>query len=248
MPTPPKDYSGLKMNYLTVVKRVADHIRPSGNRVIRWLCRCVCGKTVEKDAQDIAKWIKTGSRCKSCGCKKNEVLSKHFTLHGHTRANKGKPTREYYTFKAMHDRCYNENNDSYPNYGGRGIEVCNRWQKCNNGFKNFLQDMGPKPKGLTLERINTNGSYEPGNCKWATPKEQLNNTRLTIILEFNGLRLPLTSWAELLKVKEDTLRCRSIANWSDYRILATPIGEKLPKFYFHPHLTKLRHIVKEAAS
>lgn len=83
-------------------------------------------------------------------------------------------TRIYKTWTEMNYRCYNPNCKAYKNYGGRGIKVCKRWR---NSFENFCADMGDKPKGLTLERINNDRNYEPGNCKWATYKENLNNRR-----------------------------------------------------------------------
>ncbi len=94
-------------------------------------------------------------------------------IHGHV--GKANPSREYRSWNMMKNRCLCENHDSYPDYGGRGITICERWK---NSFVNFLQDMGPRPQGSSLDRIDVNGNYEPGNCRWATPQQQGRNTRI----------------------------------------------------------------------
>lgn len=91
-------------------------------------------------------------------------------------------TKEYFIWHAMRNRCSNPKNPNYRHYGGRGIIVCERWQ---NNFAAFLLDMGNKPDGMWIDRINVNGNYEPTNCKWATPKEQINNRRLKLIENFS---------------------------------------------------------------
>jgi hypothetical protein len=112
-------------------------------------------------------------RTKSCGClkKTNKIIKRRYK-HGYSNIN-GKRTPVYGSWFNMKQRCLNHNNPAYKNYGGRGITVCERWMK----FKNFLEDMGERPEGKTLDRIDNDGNYEPSNCKWSTPKEQANNTK-----------------------------------------------------------------------
>lgn len=124
-------------------------------------------------------------------------------------------------------RCTNPNNPQYSSYGGRGITVCDRWR---HSFENFLADMGPRPSDKhSIDRIDNDGNYEPGNCRWATQREQCRNKRSNRIIEFDGVRLPVVDWAERLGVPVEMLRGRIKQGWSDEAIIATPRQHSPPR-------------------
>jgi hypothetical protein len=131
-------------------------------------------------------------------------------------------TPEYGSWHAMIGRCTKPDNDCFEYYGGRGITVCDRWL---TSFENFLTDMGPKPSlHHTIERIDNNKGYEPGNCKWATLSEQARNRRDNVLLEHDEKVQCLAAWADDLGIKQTTLRMRLKRGWSAERILTTPVN------------------------
>lgn len=119
----------------------------------------------------------------------------------------------------MKQRCSNPKNPAYKYYGGRGIKVCERWKV----FDNFLSDMGERPTGMKLDRINNDGNYELSNCRWATHKEQCRNMSNNRLLTLNGVTKCIAEWAEFLKIKPQILYSRSKEGWSDKDILTRPI-------------------------
>jgi len=123
----------------------------------------------------------------------------------------------------MKERCENPHCKDYKNYGNRGIAVCHRWE---NSFENFLADMGECPKGMTIERINNNKGYSPDNCRWATRKEQNNNSRNNRIIEFKGQKETLTRWSELTGIHFKTLHTRLRDGWKIEEALTIPTIKK----------------------
>lgn len=145
-------------------------------------------------------------------------------VHGHARTGHRSP--EYVSWQAMLARCLDPRHKSFPNYGGRGIQVCSRWL---NSFADFYQDMGDRPTPTTsLEREDPNGDYEPGNCRWATPKEQGRNRRNNIRIAARGKVQAASEWAEDLGVTANSLYIRRRKGWSDADIINTPVKGRMP--------------------
>lgn len=174
-------------------------------KAVAWICSCTCGAT-----HTVTTTLLTQGLTRSCGCLQKELRHRGpNTRHRHTVGAKRSP--EHSSWSGMLERCLNPNNKLYPQYGGRGISICERWMT----FENFFEDMGHRPKGTTIDRYpNNDGHYEPGNCRWATAKEQARNTRATLFVEFNGRRTPLREVAEITGVKYMTLYQRLTNGWT----------------------------------
>lgn len=161
---------GKRFGRWTVLKWFPLYIRPNGNgqsRAVALLCRCDCGNEKMVDAASLR-----AGRSNSCGCLKKDRMVR-FRKHGDIGNNA--PSAEYISWGSMIQRCENPRQDKFRYYGGRGISVCQSWR---DSYEAFLNDVGRRPHpSMSIDRINNDGNYEPGNVRWATHKQQANNKR-----------------------------------------------------------------------
>lgn len=172
--------------------------------------RCFCGNLVIKDIRHVFR-----GETQSCGCFATEMRNKRHTTHGQAKTGLHTPT--YNTWTAMRRRC-----KVNPYYVRNGIQVCDRWLI----FENFFEDMGEKPDGLTLDRKDNKGNYDPINCRWATISEQQCNKSNNKIIVANGKRMCLSEWSRETGINRDTLKRRFQLGWTDDEIINTPVKQR----------------------
>lgn len=178
-----------------------------------WRLRCDCGKTTVAYASNV-----TSGNTRSCGCWALEVKA----ATGRSTATHGmRNSPEYQAWIDMRRRCEHARRKSFPTYGGRGIKVCARWRQS---FKSFLTDMGlrPSPKHSLDRYPDTNGDYEPTNCRWATAKQQTRNRRSNRIISYGGQNMTLAEAGERFGIRRDTIAARLKRGWSIERALSAP--------------------------
>jgi len=192
--------SGLQFGKLKIISFCESR---GGRR--HWNCQCECGGTRIVKTSDLRN-----GHVKSCGCL--VVVCK--PTHGLSRSP------EYTIWKSMRARCLNKKHKSFNRYGGRGILVCERWL---HSFQNFITDMGTRPlTGHSIERIDSNGNYEPSNCKWVAWGVQANNRSNNVTIEAFGERHTISEWAKIKNLRRDTIGARLKRGWSKEAAITTP--------------------------
>lgn len=190
------DLIGQTFGRLTVFGRA-----PRRKNHAYWLCRCACGREKEVYGSDLRH-----GKTKSCGCLARK--------HGESKS----PT--YLSWVGMRRRCIREDRPHWGDYGGRGIRICDRWES----YENFVADMGERPAGCTLDRIDNDGDYEPSNCRWATPSEQSRNRRSNRPITVDGETRTIVEWSELSGVHRSTIWRRLKRGWAPREAVFAPLA------------------------
>jgi hypothetical protein len=196
MGKPLRDLTGQVFGALTAL-----HVGPKTRKTSGawWQCQCTCGVLKSLPSTDLV-----AGKIRSCGCMHQELKAICSRTHGQTI------TKTYRIWLAMKNRCGNAKTSNFNNYGGRGISVCKEWLV----YENFVADMGLCNEGLSIERNDVNGNYEPSNCKWASRDEQANNTRSNVFIKHDGKRMTRTQWEKELGLGKTTIRARMRLGWS----------------------------------
>lgn len=209
------DLTDREFGYLRVV-RLSRKVKAPGHKTttyILWMCECVCGARVEVTGAN----LRSGQ--KSCGCMKGKLISKAMMKHGHKAAHE--TTAEYRAWCKIRERCCNPNDAAFSRYGGRGINICDRWLES---YEAFYQDMGDKPSSdHSVDRIDNSKGYSPENCRWATRHEQANNKRNNKMLTAGGRQMTMAQWAREMRLKVGTIQSRLKCGWSEEDAVMRPV-------------------------
>ena len=192
MPRPDRLQIGDRFGLLAAIQKIEQPGRT------KWLFRCDCGGTAVIAATNVLN-----RNTRSCGCVRRKLSSeRRMRRGGSVRDADGRLARTYVVWGGMRARCGNPRNHAWADYGGRGITVCERW----SSYEAFLADMGEAPEGLTIDRIDNDGPYGPGNCRWASRKTQTRNTRLTKFITLCGRRMPIIEACEIYGFNRESVR------------------------------------------
>ena len=209
MPTTFKtDYAGQVFGRMTVLRFV-----PTDGRHAKWLCRCECGNEKAVMSQSLVAGLTV-----SCGCVGKEQRRLANTSHG--ESGNAKRSGAYSSWANMMTRCEWGGHPSYEAYGAKGIRVCERW----HAFENFRADMGDRPDGCSIDRIDGSKGYEPGNCRWATREQQNLNTSRTIKVVYRGELVTVDSLCRSLGLSKAAVRARASRRGNDYVSALRSVG------------------------
>jgi len=213
-----QDLTGQVFGYLSVLRR--------SSRKHHWVCLCICGKECDSSIYALRKGAK-----RSCGCRKREFIAEKKTTHGLY----GTPI--YMCWASMKQRCLYEKSNRYKTYGERGIAIYPEWIKSFASFNSYIvSHLGEHPgKGWSIDRIDVNRGYEPGNIRWANNQEQARNKTNTLYLEFKGEKKDIFEWSESTGIKYNTLLNRYHRGWSTTDILTVPVLNGPNAFHNHPN-------------
>lgn len=213
---------GAKIGRLLLLKETRV---PHGKKYtdVGYICKCDCGKEKIVRKSDL-----TSGKVLSCGCYASDVFRKTHTKHGMAYS------RVYRIWFGIKKRCFYKNEDNYYLYGGRGITMCDKWK---NSFEAFYADVGEPPGNeYSIDRINPNGNYEPGNCRWATQKQQAQNTRRNYLVFYNGKERSIAEVSDIVGISRGTLYQRIKGyGWSVERATTTPIQTKFRSKNYAKH-------------
>lgn len=213
------DLVGQRFGRLTVLAFEKLKVFPSGKRCAVWRCKCDCGAVVCAKADALKQGHTTG-----CGCRQKEQLAERARRLGKMRTVHGmEGTQIYHVWRGMKNRCCNPNSEKYKNYGARGIKVCDEWKDDFQAFFDYVSKLEPfGEEGFSLDRIDVNGDYAPGNVKWSTAKEQARNRRNNLLVEYNGRIMTVAQAAQESGIRASVLYGRIRRYGIDYEKLFMP--------------------------
>ena len=229
------DITGKRFGRLVAIKRVETVTSSSGRKYSVWLCKCDCGRYKNVRLGNLRQ-----GTVRSCGCLFSEEKSKAMKtrqLAGFNKTHGEADTRLYRVWAAMKRRCSNPHVAYYELYGGRGISVCDEWQAY-EPFRDWAKENGYR-RGLTIDRIDCDGNYEPSNCRWATVQEQQRNRRNNMRYEYQGKQYTVLEIANMVGLKPRTIQGRIERGWTIDEVVETPLLKSNGK-YFRKHIDKSR--------
>jgi hypothetical protein len=221
------DLAGKQFGRLLVIRRQ----KVAGARNVMWLCQCQCGNFTVAAAANI------GKTTLSCGCFAEETARDLLRGNTYKRTHNLSQSPEYRVWTKMKLRCHDPENPRYPEWGGRGIKVCIRWR---DSFENFFTDMGRRPSPRhSIDRIDNDGDYKPGNCRWAFAAQQARNTRLTHWVTIDGRRLCVKDWCYFMNVPRDAVYALTRARRKTNRPPRAANSEEAVNILYRKHVLRL---------